>query len=82
VQYTQTASATPRRSAQTTGTSTSRSWTSRHAEIQLALLHSYGSNPPLYPEWQAYFRKHQPPTLIVWGKNDSISRRRGSPLPA
>src|ERR1700733_13692495 len=35
-----------------------------NAEIQMALLHSYGSNPPLYPEWQAYFRKHQPPTLI------------------
>ena len=25
-----------------------------------------------YPEWQAYFRKFQPPTLIVWGKNDYI----------
>ena len=41
-------------------------------EIQLALFNSYGSNPPLYPEWQSYFRKHQPPTLIVWGKNDHI----------
>ncbi|MBE9564677.1 MAG: alpha/beta hydrolase, partial [Proteobacteria bacterium] len=27
---------------------------------------------PYYPEWQAYFRKYQPPTLIVWGKNDYI----------
>lgn len=43
-----------------------------NAEIQLALFYSYGSNPPLYPSWQAYFRKHQPPTLIVWGKNDQI----------
>ncbi|NKB23029.1 MAG: alpha/beta fold hydrolase [Kiritimatiellae bacterium] len=41
-------------------------------EIQLSLFYSYGRNPPLYPEWQAYFRKHQPPTLIVWGKNDYI----------
>ncbi len=41
-------------------------------EIQLALFYSYGSNPPLYPKWQAYLRKHQPPTLIVWGKNDAI----------
>jgi pimeloyl-ACP methyl ester carboxylesterase len=41
-------------------------------EIQLALFLSYGSNPPLYPKWQEYFRKHQPPTLIVWGKNDTI----------
>lgn len=41
-------------------------------EIQLALFHSYGSNPPLYPAWQEYLRKNQPPTLIVWGKNDAI----------
>jgi pimeloyl-ACP methyl ester carboxylesterase len=41
-------------------------------EIQLQLFYSYGSNPPLYPEWQAYFRKHQPPTLVVWGQNDFI----------
>jgi len=41
-------------------------------EIQLALFYSYGSNPPLYPAWQAYLRTHQPPTLIVWGKNDAI----------
>jgi pimeloyl-ACP methyl ester carboxylesterase len=41
-------------------------------EIQLALLYSYGTNPPLYPQWQEYFRNYQPPTLIVWGKNDYI----------
>ena len=41
-------------------------------EIQLALFYSYGSNPPLYPKWQEYLRKHEPPTLIVWGKNDAI----------
>ena len=41
-------------------------------EIQLALFYSYGSNPPLYPQWQEYFRNYQPPTLIVWGKNDYI----------
>ena len=41
-------------------------------EIQMALFASYASNPPLYPKWQEYFRKHQPPTLIVWGKNDII----------
>ena len=38
--------------------------------IQLELLFNYQTNPALYPEWQAYLRKHQPPTLIVWGKND------------
>ena len=41
-------------------------------EIQLALFYSYGSNPGHYPEWQEYLRTHQPPTLIVWGKNDQI----------
>lgn len=41
-------------------------------EIQLALFYSYRSNPPLYPQWQEYFRQYQPPTLIVWGKNDYI----------
>ena len=41
-------------------------------DIQMALFASYASNPPLYPKWQEYFRKHQPPTLIVWGKNDLI----------
>jgi pimeloyl-ACP methyl ester carboxylesterase len=41
-------------------------------EIQLQLFYDYGSNPPLYPQWQAYFREKQPPTLVVWGKNDHI----------
>lgn len=47
-------------------------------EIQLALFFSYGSNPPLYPQWQEYFRRHQPPTLIVWGKNDEIFPTAGA----
>ena len=47
-------------------------------EIQLQLFYSYGSNPPLYPQWQAYFRKYQPPTLIVWGKNDEIFPAAGA----
>ncbi len=46
--------------------------------IQLQLFYDYGSNPPLYPKWQAYFRKHQPPTLIVWGKNDHIFPAEGA----
>jgi pimeloyl-ACP methyl ester carboxylesterase len=41
-------------------------------KIQLQLFYSYGTNPPLYPKWQEYFRKHQPPTLVAWGKNDQI----------
>lgn len=47
-------------------------------EIQLQLFYSYGSNPPLYPSWQAYLRKYQPPTLIVWGKNDHIFPAEGA----
>ena len=47
-------------------------------EVQLALFHSYSSNPPLYSNWQAYFRKHQPPTLIMWGKNDPIFPAAGA----
>ena len=43
-----------------------------NAEIQLDLFYDYRTNLPLYPAVQAYFRKHQPPTLIVWGKNDNI----------
>ena len=39
-------------------------------EIQIALFADYQANLSHYAEWQAYFRKHQPPTLVVWGKND------------
>ena len=41
-------------------------------EIQLDLFYDYRTNLPLYPEWQAYFRRYQPPTLVVWGQNDAI----------
>lgn len=47
-------------------------------DIQLDLFLSYGSNPPLYPKWQTYFRAHQPPALIVWGKNDVIFPAAGA----
>ena len=47
-------------------------------EIQLALFYDYQTNVPLYPSWQKYFRKHQPPTLIVWGQNDFIFPAEGA----
>jgi pimeloyl-ACP methyl ester carboxylesterase len=47
-------------------------------DIQLQLFYSYRTNPPLYPAWQAYFRRYQPPTLIVWGKNDAIFPVQGA----
>ena len=47
-------------------------------DIQLDLFHDYGTNVPLYPDFQAFFRKYQPPTLIVWGKNDKIFPAAGA----
>jgi pimeloyl-ACP methyl ester carboxylesterase len=41
-------------------------------DIQLDLFYDYRTNLRLYPAVQAYFRQHQPPTLILWGKNDQI----------
>jgi len=49
-----------------------------NTEIQLQLFYSYGSNPPLYPQWQAYMREYQPPTLIVWGDKDEIFPAAGA----
>jgi pimeloyl-ACP methyl ester carboxylesterase len=53
-------------------------WTDEYAhlslpgqrEIQGDLLYDYRSNVAAYPAWQAWLRQHQPPTLVVWGKND------------
>jgi pimeloyl-ACP methyl ester carboxylesterase len=39
-------------------------------EIQLALFYDYQNNLKRYAIWQQYFRAHQPPTLVAWGKND------------
>ena len=47
-------------------------------DIQLDLFYDYRTNVPLYPQFQAYFREHQPPTLIVWGKNDKIFPEEGA----
>lgn len=49
-----------------------------NGEIQLDMLFDYGSNVPLYPDFQAFFRKYQPPMLIVWGKNDFIFPPEGA----
>ena len=47
-------------------------------DIQIELFHSYGTNVPEYPKWQALFRAHQPPALLVWGKNDVIFPESGA----
>ncbi|WJH39523.1 alpha/beta hydrolase [Aliirhizobium terrae] len=49
-----------------------------NSDIQLDLFHDYGTNVPLYPEFQAFFRERKPPTLIVWGKNDYIFPEEGA----
>ena len=41
-----------------------------NTEIQLDLFLDYRSNVAAYPTFQTYFRKHQPPLLAVWGRND------------
>ncbi|HAH65645.1 MAG TPA: alpha/beta hydrolase, partial [Rhizobiales bacterium] len=39
--------------------------------IQSDLFYDYRTNVDSYPLWQAYLRKHQPPTLVLWGKYDT-----------
>jgi len=47
-------------------------------DIQLDMLYDYRTNVPLYPQFQEFFRTRQPPTLIVWGKNDTIFPESGA----
>jgi pimeloyl-ACP methyl ester carboxylesterase len=47
-------------------------------EVQLDLFGDYKSNVALYPEFQAYFRKHKPALLAVWGKNDPFFLPQGA----
>lgn len=39
-------------------------------KIQVQLFQDYYNNLLAYPRWQAFLRSRQPPTLILWGKND------------
>jgi pimeloyl-ACP methyl ester carboxylesterase len=47
-------------------------------EVMADLLYDYRTNLERYPEWHAYFRRHQPPALIVWGRNDVIFPESGA----
>lgn len=47
-------------------------------EIQLDMFASYATNVAQYSKWQDLFRQHQPPALIVWGKNDNIFPEEGA----
>jgi pimeloyl-ACP methyl ester carboxylesterase len=41
-----------------------------NVDIQLDLFLDYANNVKLYPLFQEYFRKSQPPLLAIWGKRD------------
>ncbi|MDH6125069.1 alpha/beta hydrolase [Kitasatospora sp. GP82] len=45
---------------------------------QLDLAFDYHSNLARYPEWQEWLRKHTPPTLITWGRNDPFFPEPGA----
>jgi len=47
-------------------------------EIQLDLFYDYRTKVELYPRFHEFFRERQPPTLIVWGRNDKISPAHGA----
>jgi pimeloyl-ACP methyl ester carboxylesterase len=49
-----------------------------NAQIQADLMYDYGTNLSLYPAFQTFFREYQPPTLIVWGKNDFVFPPEGA----
>ena len=46
--------------------------------VQLDLLYDYQSNLGHYDKWHEYFRKNQPPMLILWGKNDPFFTVEGA----
>lgn len=48
------------------------------AQVQVDLAFDYHSNVSLYPKWQEWLRRHQPPTLIVWGRNDAFFLEAGA----
>ena len=47
-------------------------------QIQLALFRNYGTNLSLYDTWHSYFRKYQPATLVISGKNDKLFLAAGA----
>ena len=47
-------------------------------DAQIALALDYHSNLELYPAWQQWLRDHQPPALIIWGRNDPFFPEPGA----
>lgn len=48
------------------------------ATVQLKLIADYKTNIECYPAWQAYSSQFNPPTLILWGKNDPFFLPEGA----
>lgn len=44
--------------------------TDQDRKVMVQLFQDYHNNLLQYPAWQEFLRRAQPPTLIVWGKND------------
>jgi pimeloyl-ACP methyl ester carboxylesterase len=46
-------------------------------QIQVDLALDYHTNLALYPTWQAWLRRQQPPLLVLWGRNDPFFLEAG-----
>ncbi|KAB1147169.1 alpha/beta hydrolase [Streptomyces luteolifulvus] len=47
-------------------------------EAQQSLFFDYHSNVERYDDWQAWLRRHTPPTLITWGGHDPFFTEPGA----
>jgi pimeloyl-ACP methyl ester carboxylesterase len=48
-------------------------------DMQFELNCDFKSNLEMYPVFQQYFRIHQPPALIIWGKHDAFFSVKEAP---
>ncbi len=48
------------------------------AEYMKALLWDYQTNPPRYPDWQAWLRRRRPALIAAWGQNDPFFTAPGA----
>lgn len=46
--------------------------------IQTDLMFDYHRNVEQYPAWQTWLSRHQPPALILWGRNDVFFPEAGA----
>jgi pimeloyl-ACP methyl ester carboxylesterase len=47
-------------------------------DVQIALFADYQDNLKLYPAFQTWMRRAQPPTLVLWGANDPFFTNAGA----